>query len=74
MSEEKVLFEMRITEHGWQIYESPEWQASHRPRGLLTGLFRRIHRARAENLRQSLDSLQNIYDDLYGHPARSESQ
>jgi hypothetical protein len=89
MSEEKVLFEMRITEdergRRIEITESPGWKAYYASRptpGSLTwisrrALFkerpRRVHRPGAQELRHALDSLQGIYDDLYGHPAEAES-
>jgi hypothetical protein len=70
MSEEKVLFEMRITEHGVEVTESEEWRAyHHRSR---CGAFawaavrKQSQRPTAPELRRALDSLQSLYDDLYG--------
>jgi hypothetical protein len=90
MSEEKILFEMRISEDGARadFYESPEWQAYHAPRrehGPLAwdacwGLFKWFRqqraaasRSRKDEVRRALESLQGIYDDLYGHSAGSEA-
>ena len=78
---EKVLFELRVTEdeHGAHVHvmESPEWQAYHaprRPRPFVWAEFRKAFRPRAaeRDLRQALDSLQSIYDDLYGHTPNPE--
>jgi len=63
---------MRVTERGVEVYESEEWRACQdRPCG---GLFvwaavRRPSRRRptAPELRRALDTLQGLYDDLYGH-------
>jgi hypothetical protein len=80
---EKVLFEMRVTrdENGThvEIHASPEWRAYHRSR-------RRVAWGRcreddstdrfpsAADLRHALDSLQGIYDDLYGaNAARADA-
>jgi hypothetical protein len=70
MSEGKVLFEMHITEHGVEVYESEEWCAYHAsPR---CGVFawaavrKPSRRPTAPELRRALDSLQGLYDDLYG--------
>jgi hypothetical protein len=83
---EKILFEMRVSsdETGLhvEINASPEWRAYHRPR---RGRFAwvgcggdedqepgaRIKRPAAHDLRRALDSLQNIYDDLYSSPAET---
>jgi hypothetical protein len=88
-SEVKVLFEMTISEDGTriEIYESPEWQDYHAQRppfrrepGPLPPFIawfqarrEQSARSRKENLRRALDSLQDIYDDLYGKAAGSES-
>lgn len=81
MSEEKILFEMRITEDEQgthlEVTESPEWEAYHRSRRPGPGPFfaPKIKRALFGNrppkheLRRALDSLQSIYDDVYGHSA-----
>jgi hypothetical protein len=76
---EKVLFEMRVTrdENGThvEIHASPEWRAYHRSRrrfawdGYEEGTGDPAHAAHhpsAADLRHALDSLQGIYDDLYG--------
>ncbi|MCD4686863.1 MAG: hypothetical protein K8S97_13105 [Anaerolineae bacterium] len=81
---EKVLFDLRVTDAGTQITTSAEWDAYHAQR------FPRLpwagHLARwaawmrdhcgtepsppAEtDLRATLNSLQSIYDDLYTAPA-----
>jgi hypothetical protein len=71
MSEEKVLFEMRVTEHGVEVTESEEWRAYHA--GPRCGIFawaamrKPSSRPTAPELRRALDSLQGLYDDLYGH-------
>jgi hypothetical protein len=71
---EKVLFEMRVTrdEDGThiEIHASPEWRACHHR--FAWGRCREedsthvAHRPSAADLRHALDSLQGIYDDLYG--------
>ena len=79
---EKVLFEMRVTrdENGThvEINASPEWRAYHRPRRRFTwggyceerdDSTRAAHHPSAADLRHVLDSLQGIYDDLYGAQA-----
>lgn len=78
---EKVLFEMRVSsdEHGThiEINASPEWRAFHRPkRAWWTGCCddddeREEKRPAADDLRRALDSLQSIYNDLYGKPAEA---
>jgi len=83
---EKVLFEMRITEDEGgahvHVFESTEWKARHprgyghppRPKFLMRFMCRphpHHHGPRREDLREALDSLQSIYDDLYGHPAEA---
>jgi len=71
MSEERVLFEMRVTERGVEIYESEEWRAYHA--GPRCGIFawaamrQPSRRPTAPELRRALDSLQGLYNDLYGH-------
>jgi hypothetical protein len=71
MSEERVLFEMRVTERGVEVTESEEWRAYHA--GPRCGLFawaavgKPFRRPTAPELRRALDSLQDLYDDLYGH-------
>jgi hypothetical protein len=86
MSEEKVLFEMRVTEDESgthvEVTESPEWQSYHDPRHrffawvegsfpLVSRLKQFCHRPTEHELRRTLDSLQELYDDLYGKPAES---
>ena len=66
---EKVLFEMRVPqdEHGAhvEIHTSPEWDAYHNPRRKIRA-FREKRKSSATNhLRDTLNSLQNIYDDIY---------
>ena len=62
-----ILFELRVTERGIDVYESDEWRAYHGARRP----HRSPRRARQwsaplrDNLRQRLDALQTIYDDLY---------
>jgi hypothetical protein len=76
---EKALFEMRVTrdENGThvEINASPEWRAYHRPRRRfawgecweeMDDSTRAAHHPSAADLRHALDSLQGIYDDLYG--------
>jgi hypothetical protein len=74
---EKVLFEMRVTrdENGThiEIHASPEWRAYHRSRRRFAWGWARsgdparaAHHPSAADLRHALDSLQGIYDDLYG--------
>ena len=86
---EKVLFEMRVTsdEDGThvEIHASPEWRAYHRPRRPMRFAWggcweekdastRAEPRPAADDLRRALDSLQGIYDDLYGaKPARADA-
>jgi hypothetical protein len=85
---EKVLFEMRVIhdEHGThvEINASPEWRAYHRPprrfawgeRWEETDDSTRAehHHPSAADLRHALDSLQDIYDDLYGaNAARADA-
>lgn len=79
MSEEKVLFEMRISRQQDGVHisikTSLEWRAYHaRQRGPQRWKqWRTHHRARVqEDLRRAYDTLQNIYDDLYQSPAVSE--
>jgi hypothetical protein len=83
---EKVLFEMRVSADGHvEVTESPEWRAYHARRGCapLGWLRDRLpseprtrrtpdHHA-AHELRRALDSLQGIYDDLYGRRARADT-
>jgi hypothetical protein len=83
MAEEKVLFEMRVTEdaHGAhvEIHESWEWKAYHRARreaGPFAWLERcgesvkaHVNRARQQELRRTLESLQGLYNEVYGQPA-----
>jgi hypothetical protein len=62
---EKILFELRATpDGGFTVYESPEWQAYHRPRQHQRE-WRGPH-ADTQALRQALAALQGIYDDVYG--------
>jgi hypothetical protein len=71
MSEGKVLFEMHITERGVEVYESEEWRAYRA--GPRHGVFawaavcKPSRRPTAPELRRALDSLQGLYNDLYGH-------
>jgi len=71
MSEGKVLFEMRITERGVEVSESEEWRAYHHrsPCGVFAwaAVHKPSRRPTAPDLRRALDSLQSLYDDLYGH-------
>ncbi|NLX09019.1 MAG: hypothetical protein GXY36_05145 [Chloroflexi bacterium] len=78
---EKVLFELRVTEdeHGAHVHvmELPEWRAYHappRPRLFTWAELRKAFQPRPaeRDLRQALDSLQGIYDDLYGHTPNPE--
>jgi hypothetical protein len=75
---EKVLFEMRVSsdENGThiEINASPEWRAFHRPKwaGCCDDDHKREEKhPAADDLRRALDSLQSIYDDLYGRPAEA---
>jgi len=71
MSEGKVLFEMRITDRGAEVTESEEWRAYHRRSrcGVFAwaAMSKPSRRPTAPELRRALDSLQSLYDDLYGH-------
>jgi hypothetical protein len=89
MSEDKVLFELRITEDEdglhVEVNESPEWQAYHAARhsegeGCLTAVMDALHHVHDEisrhqetRLRHTLDMLQGLYDDLYSSRANAES-
>ncbi len=71
---ETILFELRVTERGIEVTESETWRAYHaaRAHGQPWPFRRRVHRWQLpfrRNLRQRLDTLQTIYDDLYGSPA-----
>ena len=82
---EKVLFEMRVSrdENGThiEINASPEWRAYHRPSHRRAFMWMgccgdddsppEAKSSTAADLRRALDSLQNIYDDLYGRPAEA---
>lgn len=82
---EKVLFELRVSqdESGTHtiVTESEEWKAYKRdhapcpplPR-LMGKLIRHRIRRAEDDLRDAVDSLQAIYDDLYGRaPAEDEA-
>jgi hypothetical protein len=73
-------------EHGTrvEISASPEWHAYHQPHHPRHRLFAwadccgddhdredEHRRPAANDLRRALDSLQSIYDDLYGSPAEA---
>lgn len=78
---EKILFEMRVSrdQSGThvEINASPEWRAYHRPHHRAFAWMgccedegpAREDKSTAADLRRTLDSLQSIYDDLYGRPA-----
>jgi hypothetical protein len=82
MSEEKVLFELRVTQDEQGIHtevtESPEWETYHanrRPRPFFAPMIRRAlfgSRYSKQELNRALESLQGIYDDVYGQHAESE--
>lgn len=62
-----ILFELRVTERGIDVYESDAWRAYHAARRPHTSP-RRAHQEPVplrDALRQRLDALQTIYDDLY---------
>lgn len=64
---DQVLFELRVQPDGegcprWQVYTAPEWEAYHQHRGKR----RAAAGSTADDLRRVLDSLQTIYNDLYG--------
>jgi hypothetical protein len=72
-----------------EVNAAPEWQARHRPRhqAFLEWMgccgkdthhesyeaTRETKRPAADDLRRALDSLQHIYDDLYGNSAEATS-
>lgn len=85
---EKVLFELRVSqdESGTHtiVNESEEWKAYKQDRApfspcpplprLMGKLIRHRIRRAEDDLRDAVDSLQAIYDDLYGRaPAEDEA-
>lgn len=74
MSQETILFELRVTERGVEVYESEAWRAYHR-----THRTPRTHKRPARGgqhrpttpgeVRRTLESLQRVYDELYRAPA-----
>ena len=74
MSQETILFELRVTERGVEVYESEAWRAyhqTHRPRRFRSRPARGGQRRPTTpgEVRRSLESLQRVYDELYRAPA-----
>ncbi len=64
---EKVLFEMRYDEaqKGYTVTESAEWRAYHRRGKFFFRAVRFKHERRKAAVEHALESLQQMYDDLY---------
>jgi hypothetical protein len=71
---EKVLFELRVNGDQVEIYTAPEWDEYHNPQLRFRAFRKKRKRSAADSLRHTLDSLQDIYDDLYNNsPAQADT-